>query len=53
MDQFAHGGANDGLAVFAVGLEALAEGADGRVVPLSGQGGHVQRLAQHRVAGLG
>jgi len=53
VDELAHGRADVGLARLAVGLEALAEGADGGVEGQGRQHGHVQRLAQHRVAGLG
>jgi len=53
VDDLAHGGADVGLARLAVGLEALAEGADGGVVGQGRQHRHVQGLAQHRVARLG
>jgi hypothetical protein len=42
-----------GLAALAVGLETLAEGADGGVERQGREHGHVKRLAQERVAGLG
>jgi len=42
VDEFAHGGADVGLARLAVGLEALAEGADGGVVGQGRQHRHVQ-----------
>ena len=53
MDEFAHGGADVGFARLAVGLEALAEGADGGVVGQGRQHRHVQGFAQHRVTRLG
>ena len=53
MNKFAHGSADNGFAIFALGLEAFAERADDRVMSPSGYGGHVQDLAQNRVAVFG
>ena len=45
MDEFAHGGTDNGFAVFALGLEAFAERLDGVMVSLGRQRGHVQDRA--------
>jgi hypothetical protein len=53
VDQLAHRDAGDGLAVFSVGFEALAEGTDNRIVPPGDQRGHVQGFSQSGVASFG
>jgi hypothetical protein len=46
MDEFTHGGADDGFTVFTVGFEAFAEGANGRVVFPCAECWHIQGFTQ-------
>ena len=50
MNRFAHGGANDGLAVLASGFKAFTEGPNDRIVFPCHEGWQVERLAQGGIA---
>jgi len=52
MEELAHGGAGDGFAVLAIGLETLAEGADRGIVLPGHYGRQGEYLAQPGRVGM-